>query len=255
MRIHLAILLLLASTLAAPALEVYVQLHQFNWVERDQEDQQVLEETGPLLGLGLSDAHPVGRNFTWLNRAEGFLGEVDYEGSNLLLEPVRTTTAYYGIKAETEGRWYLAAPGAWSSGPLGGLSTRAWLRQLDHSERNSNGYDEAWWLVYARAGWFAEYAATADARWFAEGALRLPVYNYAKYSLTGADEDRQVSVEPGRELSYEAAAGWRTATWTVAVTYEDFNFGRSDPASLPPFEIFQPASEGRVLSLRVGLLF
>lgn len=255
MRTHLAILLLFATALTAPALEVYVQLHQFNWVERDQDDQKLLEESGPLLGFGLSAARPVGPALTWLNRGEGFLGEVDYDGANLLLEPVRTTTAYYGLKGETELRWTLAAPGAWNSGPLGGLSTRAWLRQLDHSERNSNGYDEAWWLVYGRAGWFAEYAAAADTRWFAEGALRLPVYNYAKYSLTGADEDRQVAVEPGRELSYEAAAGLRKAGWTVALTYEDFSFGRSDPEALPPFEIFQPASEGRVLSLRVGLLF
>ena len=253
MRTLLATLTLFTSVITASALDVYVQLHQYHWEEHNQEGRLLLEEDGPLLGLGVAGSSAVAERLTWSSRLEGFLGEVDYNGSTILGAPVRTTTAYYGGKGETDMRWNLAGPEL-ATGPLGGLSTRGWLRRLDNSQ-DSNGYDEAWWMLYARAGWFARWSWSAGGHLDAEAALRLPLYNSARYSLTGADGRGNASVEPGRELSYEATLTWRTANWLAGLTYEDFQFGLSDPEPLPPFEIFQPASEGRVLSLRLGLVF
>ena len=250
----LAGLLALSSAPTAHALELYVQVQQFTWEERDQNDQLLLEEEGPLFGLGLVGSSRLGGDLTWRSRVEGFLGEVDYDGSTVLGAPVRTTTAYYGMKGETDLRWDLAAPAAFDTGPLGGISTRGWLRRLDNSN-DHNGYDEGWWMVYARAGWFAEGRRPGGWSGEAEAALRLPLYNSARYSLTGADGEGNVSVEPGREITTEAALTLRRETWSVGLAYEDFDFGRSDPEPLPPFEIFQPSSEGRLLSLRVGVIF
>jgi hypothetical protein len=140
------------------------------------------------------------------------------------------------------------------TGPLGGLSTRGWLRRLDNSQ-DSNGYDEGWWMVYARAGWFARWHARPDWWLDAEAAARLPLYNSARYSLTGADGDGNVSVEPGREITTEAALILRRPTWSIGLAYENFAFGRSEPEPLPPFEIFQPESKGEAWSLRVGVVF
>lgn len=254
MRSHLIALMLSGSALSARALDLYVQAHQFSWEERNQEGRLLLEEDGPLLGLGVAGSCALTERLAWSSRLEGFLGEVDYDGSTILGDPVRTTTAYYGGKGETDMRWNLGGPEI-GTGPLGGLSTRGWLRRLDNSQRNSNGYDEAWWTFYVRAGWFASRTTRAGGQLSAEAALRAPLYNTARYSLTGADGSGNVSVEPGREVSYETAVTWRTATWLAGLTYEDFHFGLSDPEPLPPFEIFQPESKGRVLSLRVGLVF
>ena len=246
-------LLLFSSALSARALDLYGQVHHFTWEEHDQEGRLLLEEDGPLFGLGVAGSSAVAERLIWSSRLEGFLGEVDYDGSTILGAPVRTTTAYYGGKGETDVRWNVGGPEV-ATGPLGGLSTRGWLRRLDN-RKDSNGYDEGWWTLYARAGWFARWTWSAGGHLAAEAALRMPLYNSARYSLTGADGSGNVRVEPGREPSYEAALTWRTANWLAGLTYEDFHFGRSDPEPLPPFEIFQPESEGRVLSLRVGLVF
>lgn len=251
----LAGLLVLWSATSAPALELYVQVQQFTWEERDQNDQLLLEEEGPLYGLGLVGSSRLDGDLTWRSRVEGFLGEVDYDGTTVLGAPVRTTTAYYGMKGETDLRWDLATPAAFDTGPLGGISTRGWLRRLDNSNRNSNGYDEGWWMVYARTGWFAEGRRPGGWSWEAEAALRVPLYNSARYSLTGADGEGNVTVEPGREITTEATLTLRRETWSVGLAYENFEFGRSEPEPLPPFEIFQPASEGNAWSFRVGVIF
>lgn len=254
MRTLIAALSLFATAATGFALDVYVQLHRFHWEEHNQEGRPLLEEDGPLLGLGVAGSSRVAERLDWSSRLEGFLGEVDYDGSTILGAPVRTTTAYYGAKGETDLRWKVGGPTI-ATGPLGGISTRGWLRRLDNSQRDSNGYDEAWWIVYARAGWYADWTMTARGHLTAEAAVRLPLYNSARYSLTGTDGSGNVSVKPGHETSLEASLTWRTTGWLVGLTYEDFQFGLSDPEPLPPFEIFQPESEGRLLSLRAGLVF
>ena len=247
-------LLVLWSATSVHALELYVQVQHFTWEERDQNDQLLLEEEGPLYGLGLVGSSRLSGACTWRSRIEGFLGEVDYDGTTVLGAPVRTTTAYYGGKGETDLRWNLATARVFETGPLGGLSTRGWLRRLDNSN-DHNGYDEGWWMVYARAGWFVEGRQPGGWNWEAEASLRVPLYNSARYSLTGADGEGNVSVEPGREVTSEAALTLRRANWSVGLAYENFDFGRSDPEPLPPFEIFQPASEGAAWSFRVGVIF
>lgn len=245
---------LLALPLATPAwaLDLYLQVHHYHWEERDQAGRQLLEENGPLLGLGVAGTSALTERLAWDSRLEGFVGEVDYDGSTILGAPVRSTTAYYGGKGETALRWNLAGPD-FTTGPLGGLSTRGWLRRLDNNDRN--GYDEAWWMVYGRAGWYAAWSPAAGWQLDLEAAARLPAYNRARYSLVGPRGDGNVSVEPGRTVSYEARAELRHTTWHLGLAYEEFRFGESEAEPLPPFEIFQPRSDGRILSLQVGVAF
>jgi hypothetical protein len=254
MRHRFAILFALLAATNAPALELYVQAQRFTWEEHDQNGQLLLEEQGPLLGLGLVGESRLPGELTWRSRLEGFVGEVDYDGSTVLGAPVRTTTAYYGGKGETDLRWNLATADIFDTGPLGGLSTRGWLRRLDNSQ-DSNGYDEG--LVDGvRPRGLVRPLARASRLVARRGSRRAPpLYNSARYSLTGADGDGNVSVEPGREITTEAALILRRATWSIGLAYENFAFGRSDPEPLPPFEIFQPESKGDAWSLRVGVAF
>lgn len=238
MRALIISLVLLSAACTSRALDLFVQLHQYHWEEHNQEDRLLLEEDGPLVGLGLAGSSHVTERMTWSSRLEAFLGEVDYDGSTILGAPVRTTTAYYGGKGETELRWNLAGPDV-ETGPLGGLSTRGWLRRLDNSQ-DSNGYDEAWWLLYGRAGWYAGWRPGPDLRLRVEAAVRLPAYNSARYSLAGPEGDGNVSVEPGREVSYEARAELRAATWSLGLTYEDFRISQSEPEPLPPSKSSNP---------------
>ncbi len=259
MRQFVAALLSLTLWIGVPgvarALDFDVVLHQFTWEERQADGRTMLEEEGPLLGLRLAGTSPVTPAVAWRNRGEVFLGEVDYDGATTLGQPLRTTTAYYGFKLESDLAWDLSRSDQMDTGPLAGLSARAWLRRLDHGARDSNGYDEGWFITYARLGWFASVGPADGLRVRAEAALRLPIYNTAHYSLTGADGSSDASVEPGGELSAEAALDLVSPRWRIGLAYEDFEFSESNGASLPPFEIFQPESEGRLLSLRVGVTF
>ncbi len=237
------------------ARDLYLQLHAFEWTERAEGRGTLLEEEGTLLGLGLAGNLCQRGALRLPARAELFAGEVTYDGSTQLGSALHTTTLYVGGKIEAEGERAWSLSEGLAAGPLAGLGLRSWLRRLDNSERNSTGYDEAWLTAYARLGAFAEgaTAATPTSPWRVEAGLHLPFYNTAYYSLESPLTSETASVSPGLKPSLFAEASVRGAGWFASLRFEELLFGASDPEPLPPFEIFQPESEGRLVSLQAGL--
>lgn len=242
-----------ALAVGARGAEVYVQYQRWTWTEEDAAGRRLLKEEGPLLGLGVTHDWPLGRAMEIAERLEGFVGEVDYDGRTQLGDPVRTTTEYYGLTGELDARLRVPVNGDFDLLPFAGLGARAWLRRIDNTSRFSSGYDETWLTAYARAGGRFEWRATGRLHLFASAALRIPLYNRARYSLSFDGGDDHVTVEPGRETTVAAEAGATVGSAHVAVFYEQLKFSRSDSESVPPFEVFQPESEGRLIGLKLGI--
>jgi hypothetical protein len=251
----LAATALLAALAGARGAEVYVHYEQFKWTEDDVDGRRLVTEDGPLYGVGVRATHPLGPSVELAGRLEGFMGEVDYDGETQAGDQARSTTEYYGLEAELDGRLPFAAADRLRLAPFLGLGARPWLRRLDSSPRDSNGYDEEWLSIYGRAGLRAEWTATANARFFAQAAARRPFSTTTRVSLSFDDGDQDLSLEPKSEWSADAEVGAEIGDARISLFCEQIAFGRSDSESVPPFEIFQPESEGRLVGLRVGLEF
>jgi hypothetical protein len=249
----LALAALLAAAAPAPAAELYLHAGRLTWSEDDQDGRRLLDEKGPLYGVGVRAVWAPAPALELAGRLEGFLGEVDYDGETQAGEPVETTTEYYGLVAEGDVRLPLAAADRLRLLPFAGLGARPWLRRLDNTRVDSGGYDEEWISLYGRAGLRAEWGDPAGTQLFAEAALRRPFYTSVRYILDLDGHGGDVSVEPGAEWTVAAEAGLRWRGACLTLFYEDLAFGRSDPESIPPFDIAQNESSGQILGLRLGV--
>jgi hypothetical protein len=244
--------LLLALTAAcAGAADLSLRYERWTWTEQDEAGRRMLREEGPLLGLGMETSRDAG-NWILRGRARGFLGEVDYDGATQAGDPVETTTEYYGLTTELEARRPVSIGPALELQPLAGLGWRGWLRRIDNSGRFSSGYDEAWNTVYALLGAGARWSPQPDTTVFAEAALRLPAFNEVRYSLAFNEENDHATVEPGRDPSWRAEAGVERLPWKVSLFIERLVFSRSETRIIPPFEVFQPESEGELIGIQFG---
>lgn len=245
-------LLLTLIATGAGAADLSVRYERWTWTEQDEAGRRLLREEGPLLGLELEASRPLSTAWSLAGRGQAFLGEVDYDGATQAGDPVATTTEYYGLAAELEARRPVALGTALELQPLAGLGWRGWLRRIDNSGRWSSGYDETWNTVYGLLGAEARWQAQPKTAFFAEAVLRLPVYNRVRYSLTFNEQDDHATVEPGRDPSWRAEVGVERLPWKISLFIERLVFSRSETKVLPPFEVFQPESEGEVIGLQFG---
>ncbi len=248
-------LLAALSVLAAraTAAEIYVGCEHFRWTETDTAGNRLLTENGPLYSIGTDATHALGKSAELDGRVEGFLGEVDYDGHTQDGSPLFTTTQYYGLAGDLDARLPFSIAENFRLSPLAGVGARGWLRQLDNSPRDSTGYDEAWLTTFLRTGLRAAYAPREDAEFFAEAALRLPVYNTVHYSFNFDGSSEDVAVEPGCELTFAAEAGAKFHGTRVSAFYEQLKFSRSNTATISGFDVSQPDSDGSIIGLRIGI--
>lgn len=249
---HKLLMVLMLAATAVSAADLSLRYERWDWTEEDESGRRLLREDGPLLGLELEAARPLSGAWSLVGRGQAFLGEVDYDGATQAGDAVETTTEYYGLTGELEVRHALAAGPALEILPLAGLGWRGWLRRIDNSGRFSSGYDEAWNTVYGLLGAGARWTAQPHTTVFAEAALRLPVFNQVRYSLTFNEQNDHATVEPGREPSWRAEIGVERLPWKVSLFIERLVFSRSETKVIPPFEVFQPESEGELIGLQFG---
>ncbi|WP_041434533.1 hypothetical protein [Thermodesulfatator indicus] len=82
-----------------PYFLIYASVSGFTWEEYEQGDK-LLQESGPLYGLGLQLSKPLSRDFRAHTKVELFGGQVDYDGQTWGGDPVQTKVTYFGYKFE-----------------------------------------------------------------------------------------------------------------------------------------------------------
>lgn len=247
--------LLAVMLLGAPivrAADIEVQYLRWRWTEEGPGGQRLLSEDGPLLGLRVQERWD-GDAVDIAARLDGFAGEVDYDGTTQVGDPVQTSTEYYGAQAEVDAEHPSNRTCGPELVPFAGLGARAWLRRIDHTSRFSEGYDEAWFSAYARIGVRIETRLTPSAQGFLSASMLAPIYNRVRYGLSFGEGRDDVAVSPGREIGVDLEAGVAWPRSRVSLVYRTLEFSRSDAELVPPFEVFQPASSGSLLGLQVGV--
>jgi len=228
------------------ALTVYPFAEYFQWEEKGL----YVRESGMIYGLGAQGGRRLFDRGWWNAEVNGFIGEVDYDGTRFNAEPFRSKTFYLGVKAETDASYDLLPPGAARLEPFLGGGARWWKRRLDNTDEQLYGYDENWLSLYGRAGLRASWQATANWSFFAEVSALLPMYNHETVYLRTSQDSSNFSVNPGREWSpaVDLGADWKDYRW--ALYYEKLNFGASD---VDESGYYQPESTADIIGLKLGV--
>ena len=237
---------------AAPEYKVYLSVEHYRWNEYQGGDE-LLEESGPLFGVGGEILVPLNRRTDFEGRARLFAGEVDYDGAVIGADgsqiPYESDTLYVGLEAEGDFGFPTRMPSGAVFRPYIGANVRYWSRSLDTSSDGKigdYGYEEQWTSLSMTLGAEIKYQAV-----YGRAGLRLPVYNHENVDL-GDRGGPEVDLEPGKELGFDAELGFEKNRFFAAIHYEYLEFSESDPDDDTGF-YYQPDSKAHVIGLRAGI--
>lgn len=240
------ILFSISAALANDESGMYLKAENFTWKEFDDTGKQLLKESGPIYGLGYSGKSDINTSLTGKGRWEMFGGVVDYDGQTTAGTPVKTDTGYFGMKVEGDLGWKFMVAKKSSIEPFAGLGWRWWNRSIQ-STATVLGYDELWSSIYSRLGIRGNLVFKKTMGVFAEGGVKLPIYNVNNIDLF------DVTVYPGNKPSTFAEAGFKWAKLKVNMFYEGMRFSKS--AEVGIYSIYQPKSTADIYGVNVGVVF
>jgi hypothetical protein len=226
---------------------VYTRIDYFTWRE-DVGGSKILDESGPLVGLGFVTSSPF-RRF----RAEVFGGVVQYNGGVMwddgTEEPLQSTTGLLGCRAELDFlHHFVNYP---STAIFLGLGTRFWDRNLRDSTTDSGGtvigYDELWWTLYPRIGLETEQPFLFGSKFFASASGGCTVFTLQDIHRFG------VTLFPKIGPQFQAEMGIRGDRTFFSVVVEGMKWFESDTKGDQQF--FQPESFMFTVGARAGYVF
>ena len=213
----------------------------------------VVEETGPLYGLGLAYTQNRDSGALFAYRGKLWGGQVDYEGATLFggTPVTNSTSSYAGLGNELQARWRKLD--GYLDGVLGaGLDV--WRRSLSSVQK------EDYAIAYLRLG--VESRTDDFSKWGVSIGLKYPIWTYENAHLDDIGFDSNPILHPGGELSPYASLGYRlTPKLQFVAFYDGFRFSKSPPVQvnevaqgLGPATVVQPASSMSIFGIRVEYL-
>ena len=241
--------LLAVSGPTAAELSASLGLEYFTWKESITPS---VEETGPMLALGLAYTQEKDRGLLFAYRARVYFGDVDYEGTELFTgTPISDTTTYTGIANEGQLRWRVPIPETpdYHVDYVLAVGWDTWERKLGSVQREN--YD----VAYMRLG--GEVAPRKGKGWTFGGGVKYPVYTREDAHLTDIGFDSNPTLKPGKDVNLYASFGYRfEEKFSVTAYYDGFEFkqSHSEPvtsAATGSVAVFQPASSMSVIGLKL----
>jgi hypothetical protein len=232
--------------------DVYLMMENFTWKEYFDNGGKILEESGPIYGIGVFNRTDIGTSFMIGVKSELFGGGVDYDGRTQAGDLAQTDTNYlgfmiegdFGVKAVDTQKFLLEL--------YAGLGYKWWLRDIK-SNSYAIGYEETWRSFYGRLGVHCEERISSPLKLFFGAGVKLPIYNENEVELSkfGLSD---ITLEPGNKNSFFADAGFKTDWVLVRLFYDGMKFSKSDPDDV--YGVFyQPESEADMYGVNIGIRF
>lgn len=238
---------------------LYAFVEKFTWEEK-LDGRQILEEDGPVVGLGLALAYPLNPSLRLLGRGEFYLGEVDYDGGiqneDGSITPYDSETTYTGARGALLLATPLYAQGPVTLSPLGGLGGAFWLRELDKGLSDSDtgpyGYDEYWGSMHGVVGARLDWQQHEDRTYHLHAEIRLPIWNEEQVDLSNVGGPDDTSLEPEEQVSYRIEIGARLNQLALMAYFETLEF---DESEVNRYGFLQPESSATSAGAGVGIHF
>ena len=241
-----------AVVAAANESDIYLTIENFEWKEFNASGSQLLKESGPIYGIGISTRSENANFITTKLKGELFSGSIDYDGQTQAGTSVKTDTDYYGFKIEGDiGKRYIVSEKS-SLEPFAGLGYRWWSRDLITTSA-AIGYEERWYSIYGRLGIRGDHIVSDQLKIFVEAGVKLPMYteNEADLTVLGL---QKVTLEPGNEPSAFAETGLRWNRLKITLYYEGMRFSQSELDNR--YRAFiQPESQADMYGVKIGMSY
>ncbi len=215
----------------------------FYWQE-DVNGSKLLDESGARIGLELSYKPLRETGWLWAGRAKAYYGSVDYSGylelANGEIEPLKSTTEYYGglLEGRYGYRWALGQEHFLDL--MAGPGVELWLRRLG----GPGGYDELWLPLYLKAG---ADLSPRERGWIASLGLKLPFYTTQWVYITPSP-----TLHPQPMVSGYAEAGYRFGPhFSLTAFFDSYWFNKSPVQS----GYYQPESKTFQAGAKIGWTF
>lgn len=238
---------------------LWVGVENFRWQEFDNQGLRLLTEQGPRLSVGLALGNRLNKQHGWLYelQAQGYTGEVDYDGQDSNGIYTNSDSSYQGWRVELVTGYRKSSRDETLTGDLLlGVGATAWQRDIANSI-NANGQPvgglvEDYLVYYGRAGIGVGWPHHLGENYLQIGAKR-------PFSI---DEDVDVfgvTLSPGKKwsayASYEFRFSHGTNTALVRFYYDSFRFGKSDRKIVGTIAVWQPESNLDTLGISLGYTF
>ena len=235
---------------------VNAQLERYQWKERTSPEVKI---TGWQPGIGVSWFQDKEAGFHFRYRGELYAGSFKYVGALQNGTTVQDTIDYSGLVNEVQGLYRPTAETPLEL--LGGLGLDYWQRRFPFGGAGtvaSGRQQEDWTVLFLRFGLEAGWRTRPG--WFAGGGLKYTLGSRLDSRLMDIGFDQNPELNPGRELSWYADAGYRlNRSWRITAYYESYRFARS-PGALATsggktFVVTQPRSSQDDVGLRLEYVF
>lgn len=249
-----------SSVEAAPLVDVGVGVgvESFEWQEFLEDGTKLLTEDGFRLLLSGRLDLDIGNGRYVRGRGEVFFGDVDYDGATQDGTPALADTEYGGVTMEGDMLFGLTPSGPAFLGVYAGLGMTRWRRSIQDSyDPVAYGYDEDWAVFYLLSGLCGEISVGPVARLTGDVGLRVPLVTSVEYGVAMGVGDTTISVEPGKEPSFEMEVAVVVNCLEFAMFYRAWKFSKSNVLTLDSLglQVWQPESESTMVGIRGTLLF
>lgn len=205
----LCALILFPDAAGARERSAYLGIESFTWREFT-DGTRAVKESGPRFGAGVNWRHEYQNHSTLQSAAEVFGGIVDYDGEACDIAgacvPATSDVNYIGLRVKSDlGRSFGLTP-VFFLEPFGGLGLDLWRRDVNEGTTEDGtptaGYIEDWVTLHARLGLRGRIEFTATTAAFAEGGIKLPVYNRNTAYLTDIGYGNDITLEPEKKILF-----------------------------------------------------
>jgi hypothetical protein len=245
------------SVAVANETDIYFKIESFTWKEYSDSGSQLLEESGPIYGLGCSSRSDIAQSLILWSKFEIFGGSVDYDGQTQEGTPANSDTDYTGLMVEGGIGIKAKITETIILEPFAGLGYRWWLRDIK-STYNAIGYEERWQSFYIQLGIRSEDYISDQLKSFALLGVKYPIRNENEigFSQFGYSD---ITVKPGNKASFFAEIGLKKKNFMVSFFYEGLRFSKSDVGYIYDaygvYGIYQPESEADIFGVNIGITF
>lgn len=244
------------SGVARAEWSVNAQLQHYRWIERTS-PQVRISGWQPRIGIRWDQNKEWGLQLRY--RGELYAGSFKYIGALQNGTPVQDTIDYSGMVHEVDAAYRPTAESPF--GLLGGVGLDYWQRRFPFGgagTASSGRQQEDWTTLFLRVG--LEAGRRSRPGWFGGAGLKYTLGTRVNAHLSDLGFDQNPELNPGRELSGYAEAGYRlNPHWKATAYYEGYRFSRS-PGELATrggstFVVTQPRSTQDDLGIRLEYIF
>jgi len=239
-------------------LKPYLKLNSFGWKEFGDSGNELLTESGLLIGLGTAADYALTkkRNLFIGGDFQLYFGKVGYDGflfnpQNGQQTPYNSNTGYFGLELSANSGYKAKISKIFIFTPIAGLGLEYWTRDLD--DGGQYGYDEDYTAILFNLAAKGDYTAAKNLILFAMVMFKIPIAlsEYVDASSRGLASPVDVNLNPGKGLRLYFEFGVNVSKLLFTGYVETWTLDKS-----PPDKTFhQPESTRTLFGLKMGYAF